>query len=117
MPWDTADLRSRTDGVAGRLFAGIRHLAAVRAGLEHLHASVAAEALPPSDPGVLAVLRQHPIGPMLGLYNVTEDWHRFPYGRLVELGLEDSVDVLTGTTTLEDELWLAPYEARWIVSR
>jgi amylosucrase len=117
MPWDTVDLRSRVDGVPGRLFAGIRHLASVRAGLGHLHASVPAEALPPSDPGVLAVLRRHPLGPMLGLYNVTEDWHPFPYARLVEIGLEDSVDVLTDTATLEAELWLAPYEARWIVSR
>jgi hypothetical protein len=53
----------------------------------------------------------------LGRYNDTEEWDSFPYSRLVELGLEDSIDVLTGTATLEDELWLAPYEARWIVIR
>ena len=117
MSWETADLRSLEDGVPGRMFAGIAHLASVRAGLEHLHASVPAEPLPPSDPGVLAVLRRHPLGPMLGLYNVTEDWRAFPHSRLVELGLEDSVDTISGAATVsEAELWLAPYEARWIVN-
>jgi amylosucrase len=118
MPWQTADLRSTPDSVPGRLFSGVRHLAAARSGLEHLHASVPAEALPPSDPGLLAVLRRHPLGPMLGLYNVTPDWRPWPFGRVRDLALADSVDVLTGQRTAgnaEDDLWLAPYEARWIV--
>ena len=41
----------------------LRHLAAVRAGLPHLEASVAAEVLELDDPAVLAVLRRHPVGP------------------------------------------------------
>jgi amylosucrase len=101
------------------VFAGIRHLAAVRAELDHLHASVPAEALDPSDAGIFAVLRRHPLGPMLGLYNVTEDWRPWPYSRVAELGLFASTDVLSGRRTdggHDGNLWLAPYEARWIVA-
>ncbi|BEP12712.1 alpha-amylase family protein [Acidothermaceae bacterium B102] len=120
MPWPVADLRSQPDTVPGRMFAGIQHLAAVRAGLEHLHASWPAEALPAGDPGVLAVLRSHPLGPMLGLYNVTETWRPWSFFRLAELDLAESVDVLTGRPTESGDdgnVWLAPYEARWIIGR
>ena len=64
--------------VEGRVFGGLAHLAATRAGLPHLHASVPAEVLELSDPGVLPVLRRHPVGPMVGLYNVTEQWRSWP---------------------------------------
>ena len=85
-PGTTADLRTHADTVPGRMFAGIQHLAAVRGRLEHLHAAFPSEVLPAGDPGVLAVLRQHPLGPMLGLYNVTEDWRPWSFFRLAELG-------------------------------
>ena len=120
MPWPVADLRTQPETVPGRMFAGIQHLAAVRAGVEQLHASWPAEALPAGDPGVLAVLRSHPVGPMLGLYNVTATWRPWSYFRLAELDLAESIDVLTGrpTEAVDDgNVWLAPYEARWIIAR
>jgi amylosucrase len=120
MPWGTADLRSDAATVPGRMFTGIQQMAAVRAGLEHLHAAVPAEPLEPSDPGVLAVLRRHPTGPMLGLYNVTESSRPWPFERIVELGLVDSIDALSGGETMSGthgNIWLAPYEARWIIGR
>ena len=120
MPWPAADLRAQPDTVPGRMFAGVHHLATVRAGLEHLHAAFPSEALPAGDPGVLAVLRRHPLGPMLGLYNVTETWRPWSFFRLAELDLAESVDALTGVETEagdDGNVWLAPYEARWIIGR
>jgi amylosucrase len=102
------------------MFAGIQHLAAVRAGLPHLHAAFPAEALQAGDPGVLAILRQHPVGPMLGLYNVTETSRPWSFFRLAELDLAESVDALTNLETSASDdgnIWLAPYEARWIIGR
>ena len=52
-----------------------------------LHASTQSEVLDPSDPGVLAVLRSHPEGELLELFNVTETWRPFPAHRLAERGL------------------------------
>ena len=35
-----------------------------------------------SDPGILPVLRRHPLGPLLELFNVTDGWRSFPGWRL-----------------------------------
>ena len=40
--------------------------------------STQSEVLDPSDPGVLPVLRSHPEGELLELFNVTETWRPFP---------------------------------------
>lgn len=119
MPWDgAAAQRSNTDTVPGRLFQGLRHLISVRAGLPHLDAGVAAEVLEPSDPAVLPVLRRHPLGPFLGLYNVTGTWRPWPGHRLAELGLGTAVDALTGTPATPGDdglIWLPPFAALWLI--
>ena len=115
MPWDVAE--RRPGSIEQRVFDGLVHLAAVRAGLVHLHASVRAEPLEATDPGVLAVLRRHPVGPMLGLYNVTDTERPFPAWRLADVGLEPSMvlDALNGETPKVDEhgnLRLPPHACR-----
>ncbi|MBV9823495.1 MAG: alpha-amylase, partial [Actinobacteria bacterium] len=115
-----ADLKRRADPTspAGRVFAGLRALIAARARLPHLDASVSAEIAPPADPGILPVLRRHPLGAMLGLYNVTDGWRPFPAGRLAEYGIAEPWDALAGAKVRagdDGNLWLAPYQAMWIV--
>ena len=78
MEWSRADRRHELHTVEGRVYLGIRHLAQTRASLPHLESSVAAEVPLLSDPGVFPVLRRHPLGPLLELYNVTDDWRPFP---------------------------------------
>jgi amylosucrase len=103
---------------AGRVFAGLRHLGAVRASLPHLDASVPAEVLATESPSVLAVLRRHPIGPFLQLYNVSASPCPFPVRRLAEWGLAGAVDVLDDVAVPADgDLWLPPYARLWLVSR
>ena len=91
------------------------------AGLQHFDASVRSEPLDPTDPGVLAVVRRHPVGSLLALYNVTDTERPFPAWRLYDVGLEPSavVDALTGVAPRVDEhgnYRLAPYAALWLVS-
>jgi hypothetical protein len=57
---------------------------------------VAAEVPLLSDPGILPVLRRHPLGPLLELFNITEQWRPFPGWRLAELGLSGARDALSG---------------------
>jgi amylosucrase len=100
------------------VFGGLAHLAAVRGRLPHLHASVPAQMLEPSDPGVLAVLRDHPIGPLLGLYNLTEQFRPWPAARLRALGYGLPVDAVSGTpvsVSADDAAWLAPHAFWWVV--
>jgi amylosucrase len=118
LPWAAAELRHDAGTVQGRVFEGLQHLLRVRAELPHLHASVAAEVLEPSDPGILPVLRRHPQGRFLGLYNVAASWRPWPGGRLRDLGLLDAVDALTGERVRlggDGDLWLPPYGAAWLV--
>ncbi len=117
MPWGADGFPVDHDGVAPRL----RALVEARRGTEHLHAGTPAEVLPPEDPGVLLVLRRHPLGPMLGVYNVTdaEAWLRT--GLVTSLGLPGRVvDRLSGETLQLDDsdgLVLAPYSVRWLTAR
>ena len=104
--------------VPARLFAGMRRLAAARAALPHLHASVAAEVLHPADPGVLPVLRRHPLGDVLELFNVTEGWRPFPWYRVSDFGWRSMREVLSGhdlAAGQDGNLWLPPYAAWWIL--
>ncbi len=119
MDWTVAARRYDATSITGRMFEGLRNLAATRRDLPHLDASVAADIVDPVDPGVLPVLRRHPVGALLGLYNVTDTWRPFPRERIAELGLADGLDVISGQPLdygADGNLWLRPYRAAWIVT-
>ncbi|MET3804188.1 amylosucrase [Nakamurella sp. UYEF19] len=119
MPWDIASLRGEDETVTGRMFGVLTNLIGRRAHLPHLHASVAAEIPALADPGILPVLRRHPLGPLLELFNVTDGWRPWPGSRLDELGLRGGTDRISGQHVYPGEdgnLWLAPYSALWIVA-
>jgi amylosucrase len=97
----------------------LRRLVRVRSDLDHLHASIGAVVLEPGDPGVLIVLREHPLGPLLGLYNVTDEHRPVAAHRLREIGLDPDacVDRISGDRVVLGEdgcWWLPPYAARWV---
>jgi amylosucrase len=118
MDWDRAAERHDLRTVPGRVFAGLRHLVTTRSSLPHLEASVAAEVPPLSDPGVLPVLRRHPLGPLLELFNVTGAWRPFPGSRLAEFGLVGARDALSGDHIFpgpDGNIWLHPYGVLWLV--
>jgi amylosucrase len=106
--------------VAGKVFSGIAHLARVRASLPQLHASASGRVLTDTDDGVLAVVRAHASGPMVGLYNVTTTPRPFPIQRLHEAGLGRPYDALGGhpvTAGVDGVVWLPAYAAWWVVDR
>ncbi|MFX0537559.1 alpha-amylase family protein [Ornithinimicrobium sp. Y1847] len=115
-------LQAREDpgSAPGRVLAGMRQLAHVRAGLPHLHASVPAEVVASPDPGIFAVLRRHPVGPLLGLYNITETPRQVPAWWLSELGLapEQTIDALNGyppNLEADGSIYLSTYQPVWLV--
>ena len=116
LPWPTPDDEHGVN-------ADLRALLSARRTLPHLHASIAAEVLDPHDPGVLLVVRRHPLGTMLGAYNVTDRPAHVPGEVVRSLGLDPAalVDRLTGRPPLLGQTWeyaveLAPYQAAWLVA-
>jgi amylosucrase len=80
---------------------------------------VAAQVLDPSDPGILAMLRQHPVGDLLALYNVTEHHRAWPGWRVSDLGFSRVRNALSGAVfeiSPDADILLPPYAALWLVS-
>ncbi len=120
MPWGRAEARRYPGTVSARMFSGLAHIIDVRKSSPYLDAWVPAEVLDESDPGVLPVLRRHPLGSFLGLYNMTPQWRPWPSWRLGGLGLWDSVDLLSGrpiNVADDGNVWLAPHASVWLVPR
>jgi len=118
MDWDRAARRHDLHTVEGRVFLGLKHLVQARAALPHLESTVAAEVPLLLDPGILPVLRRHPLGPLLELFNVTDSWRPFPGWRLAELGLDEARDALSNNIIrpgADGNVWLHPYGALWLV--
>ncbi len=111
MPWPPHD--------AHGVYDGLRHLVLTRARLAHLHASVPARVLDPRDPGVLLVARDHPLGSMVGAYNVTAGTRKVPAEVLWARGLDHTAhDHLSGAALAHDgdAVLLAPYAAAWLTA-
>ena len=103
--------------IPGAVFESFAHLASVRAGLPHLHASVPTEVLPVADPGVLGTVRRHPLGSLVALYNVTDTWRAWPATWLADHGIDAPVDAIGAHPVHAEEdgnLWLPPYAAWWL---
>ena len=119
LDWVRAASRHDPATPQGRVFEGIAHLARVRASLPQLHASVSSEVVELHDPGVLGLVRRHPVGTMVCLYNVTGDTRAWPSHRISSLGVRDPVDALSGTSPTwgDGVVLLPPYGALWLVDR
>ncbi len=121
MPWAADGSLPDPYAVLPRL----RDLLATRRRLPHLHAATAAEVLDPPAPGVLAVLRRHPLGAFLGLYNMTAEERRVPWPVLHAAGLGHGVVVLDHLTGVAgapvrsegERVVLPAYTAAWLTDR
>ena len=117
LDWVRAEGRHDRTTPQGRVFEALARVARVRASLPHLHASVASEVLAVEDPGVLALLRRHPVGPMLSLHNVRGEAAGWPSWRVREAGLVDPVDALTGVRPRwgDGVVVVPPWGSLWLV--
>ena len=115
---ETRARRHAPGSAAARAFAHLAHLARVRRELPHLHAATPTWIGDVDDPGVLVTSRPHPIGPFVGLYNVTPEPRAWPRYRIGQYGLTEPVDALTGEKVVTEDgvVRLAPYQAMWLVS-
>ncbi len=120
LDWEVAKDRDDLTTVTGKIFQGLVHLARVRGSLPQLHAGADSRVFGDHiDRGVLATLRRHASGPMLCLYNLTEDWRPFPGMEFDGIGFVNPVNALGDrhpvTIGGDGYIWLAPFSAWWVV--
>ncbi len=105
--------------IEGRVFAGVRHLARVRAGLPCLHAGVESVPVDLGCDAVLALLRRHPAGMLLQLYNLSPDWQGVTVAKVAALGLPRPWEHLSSFApdAGSGSYALPPYAAWWLSPR
>ncbi len=111
--------RHDVSSVPGRVFQDLQALIQARSGLPHLHSGLPSWVGDVDDPGVLIVTRRHPVGPFVGVFNVTPTWRPWPGWRAPQYGLHDPVDVLSGDRVHpgdDGNYWLPPYGAWWLIN-
>ncbi|NUQ32665.1 MAG: alpha-amylase [Dermatophilaceae bacterium] len=116
--WGLASHRGDLATTAGKVFQGLRHLAAVRRTLPQLHASAQTRVVLETSDGVLAVVRTHPSGSMVCVYNVTRYWQTVPVRLFADAGIVHAHDALGGHPVIGDaagQASLSPYAAWWVV--
>jgi amylosucrase len=117
MDWEAATRRRAPGSVEQRVFDGLCALAAARAATPHLHAAVPVEVLDLDPPELLAVVRRHPLGPLLCAYNLSDRPAFLPGGAAAELGLGETVDRIGGgRVDAAAGVALAPYGAVWLAA-
>jgi amylosucrase len=117
MPWPAAERRHDPTSVEGRIFAGLRHLGRVRARLPALHAAVESIPVDVGNPAVLGLLRRHPAGDLLQLYNVSTGWQRVDADAVLGRPRSPGWDLLSDVEAApggDGGFHLPPYAARWL---
>ena len=119
MDWDAvAALAENPDSAQARVNAWLRHVLDVRRATPQLHAGYESRILDVGDHRVLAIRRDHPIGPMYQLYNLSE--HRVS----IPMGLLRTPYGSSAKELLDDVTWdlgpadfsLDPYQVRWFMA-
>ena len=119
MDWDrVAAAAAHPDTAEGRISAGVRHLVDVRKRTPHLHASVESRIVVSPDPRLLLLRRDHPLGAMVQIYNVSES----PVYLALEVVrhiLGDRADEKLSGHSYDlrpASMLIAPYQALWLVA-
>jgi len=122
MDWQAAAARHDPGTVEGRVFAGLAHLARVRASCPSLHAGVESQPVDLGPDAVLGLLRRHPAGRMLTVYNFSDAWQRVPAAAVRRLGLRTVHEQISGFRPRADDdgrpldaYPMPPYAAWWLL--
>lgn len=119
MDWDAvAALGDNPDSAQARVNAWLRHVLKVRRETPQLHAAYESHLVDVGDRRVLVMRRDHPIGPMIQVYNMSEHEVAIPMGLLRTPFGRQAHELLDGVTwDLEPPvIQLAPYQVRWFVA-
>jgi amylosucrase len=117
MDWNAVAAARAGQGPEGQLFAGVKHIIRRRKAVPHLAADAPTRIVDIGNASVFAFLRLSDEGPLLGLFNFTENWTTVSGEKLRKLGISAFRDMLgEGIVSLHaDGLGIAPYGRLWLV--
>lgn len=106
------------ESAEGRISAGVRHVVSVRKQTPQLHASVESVVVPSPDPRLLLLRRDHPLGAMLQVYNVSEAPVYLPLDVVRGVVGESAEERLSGYwyDLTPASMLVEPYQALWLTA-
>jgi amylosucrase len=119
MDWDRAAAAvSSTDTPEGRIRAGVDHLLTVRKATPHLHAEVESRIVHSPDERILVLRRDHPLGAMLQVYNLSENHVEFDLGVLRGIAGDRADERISGYAydLTPASFTIRPYQALWLTA-
>jgi len=117
MDWTAADRRHLAGSVEARVFHGLLAILRARARTPHLHAQTPSEVVDLGHPRLFAQLRRHPLGPLLAVYNVSDEAQTLAASAIEAHGLRHPFDQLEQrfVDLGAGEVALRPYERLWLL--
>ncbi len=117
MDWEKAARRDDPTCVEGRLFDGIRRIVRARKHTPQLHSAYATEVLDTGHPHLLVLVRPHPLGDLVGVYNFSEQGQDLDASVLAGRGLNQPFDQLAQTfvDVSRGSLHVLPYGRHWLI--
>jgi amylosucrase len=117
MDWKSVAQAETGKGPVAALLAGVKHIIARRKATPQLTSHAATRIVDIGNRKLFAFVREADEGPLLGLFNFTDEWTTVAADRLRALGISEFNDVLgQGTVSLADNsIAVAPYGRLWLV--
>jgi amylosucrase len=120
MDWArAANAKSDPNSIEGRMYHGLKKLIEARVRTPHLHASLETKVLESRHSSVFVIERPHPTGSLIGLYNFSEQTLAYPAQQLLERGITQPIDQITGLEVgvFGGVVWLEPYARLWVLNQ
>jgi amylosucrase len=117
MDWGRVDTRHLGESPYSRVFWGVRQILARRRAVAGLHGAYGTRILHPEGGGIFAFLRDAPTGPIVCLFNFTEQWQHLSEDWARGQGVRRMHDLLSDhpVETYHGHIALPPYARVWLV--
>jgi amylosucrase len=117
MDWAKVKQAASGKGASGELLAGVKHIVTRRKAVSQLTSHAATRVVDVGNAKVFAFTRLADEGPLVALFNFTDEWTNVSAARLKQEGLSSFRDALGGgdVTLHNNAVPVAPYGRLWLV--
>ncbi len=115
MDWAKAARRLKKGTLEQRVFTALKRLIQARKSTPQLCAATPVWVEGQDNPHLFAYTRPHPTGPLVAVYNFSEEPQGFSGDLLLRRGITNPFErIESRAIALEDRLWLPPYARMWL---